>query len=111
SEALPRVPTEEPLHARQVSGPGYPYLRGSAAACPRPGQDTRVRDLATGSAESRSALRRAKELHRTTPTEAAPDALRARTVLPGSDGAEPETAGAIPQLSANPADRDRMILA
>ena len=44
------------------------------------------------------ALFRAKELHRTTPTEATPDALRARAVLSGGHGAEPETAGAIPQL-------------
>ena len=68
------------------------------AACPRPGQDTRVRDLATGSSGSGSTLRRAEELHRTTPTEAAQDALRARAVLPGGHGAEPETAAAIPQL-------------
>jgi hypothetical protein len=64
----------------------------------RPGPDTSVRHLATGSSKSGSTLRRAEELHRTTPTEAAPDALRARAVLPGGNGAEPETAGAIPQL-------------
>jgi len=34
----------------------------------------------------------------TRPTEAAPDALCTRAVLPGGNGAEPETAGAIPQL-------------
>jgi transposase len=56
-----------------------------------------VRDLATGSAESGGPVRRAEELHRTTPTEATPDALRARAVLSGGHGAEPETAGAIPQ--------------
>jgi hypothetical protein len=59
---------------------------------------TPVRDLAAGSAESGGTLRRAEELHRTTPTETAQDALRARAVLPGGHGAEPETAGAIPQL-------------
>jgi transposase len=96
-EALSRVFPEEPLHARQVSEPCHPHLRVSAAACPRPGQDTRVRDLATGSSESGSTLRRTEELHRTTPTKAAPDALRARAVLPGGHGAEPETAVAIPQ--------------
>src|SRR6266571_8370814 len=37
-----------------------------------------------------------KELHRTPPTEATPDALRARAVLSGGNRAEPETAGAIP---------------
>src|SRR5215831_12204731 len=46
-----------------------------AAACARPRSDTRIRYLATGAAKSRSTVRRAKELHRTTPTKAAPDAF------------------------------------
>src|SRR5215467_7921901 len=65
-----------------------------AAACPRPGQDSRVRDLPTGSSESGSTFRRAEEVHRTTPTEAA---------LELGHGSEPEIAGAIPQRCANPA--------
>src|SRR6266542_4243778 len=64
-EALSRVLAKEPLHARQVSDPCHPHLRVGAAAGPRPGPDTRVRDLATGAAKSGSTVRRAKELHRT----------------------------------------------
>ena len=89
---------EAAVHAWQVPYDRDPYLRTGETACPRPGQDTRVRDLATGSAKSGSTLCRAEELHRTPPTVAAPDALRARAVLPGGHGAEPEAADAIPQL-------------
>ena len=56
-----RVPREQLVEVakvnhtvRQGSGPCHPHLRVSAAACPRPGQDTRVRYLATGSAEGGS---------------------------------------------------------
>ncbi len=40
-----------------------------ARACARPRSDTSVRYLATGAAKSGSTVRRAKELHRTPPTE------------------------------------------
>src|SRR5215475_11722670 len=72
-------------------------LVNQRGACPCPGPDTSVCDFATSTPESGSTLRRTEELHRITPTKAASDALRARTVLPGGHGAEPETAGAIPR--------------
>ena len=98
------------LHRRVIKMDScHPHLRTSAAACARPRSDTRVRDRATGAAESGSTLRRAEELHRTTPAEAPPDALRTRAVLLGGNGAEPKTAGAIPQHSARTRTGDRVI--
>ena len=64
-----------------------------------------------GSAKGGGTVRRAEELHRTTPPEATPDALRARAILPGGYSAEPETAGAIPQPEVNRADGNCMNLA
>ena len=52
-----------------------------------------------------------KNLHRTAPTETAPDALCTRAVLLGGNSAEPETAGAVPQRSADSRDRNCMNVA
>jgi hypothetical protein len=41
---------------------------------------------------------RSWQLIMATPAKAAPDALCARAVLRGSNGTEPETAGAVPHL-------------
>ena len=49
-------PQKDPLHTSQVSEPCHPHLRAGTAACLRPGQDTRIRDLTTGSEEGRSTL-------------------------------------------------------
>jgi len=61
-------------------------------SAPTPGPRHRSSRSRNGLGEKKSGgtVRRAKELHRTTPTEATPDALRARAVLPGGHGAEPE---------------------
>ncbi len=53
--------------------------------------------VATSTTQGRGAVRRTEEPDRTAPLAATQVAVRTRAVLPGGDGAEPQTAGAVPQ--------------
>src|SRR5215469_3476425 len=60
------------------------------------GNHARVREGATAEKEGGSVVRRTQEPDRAASSEIAPDAVRARTILPGGYGTKSQTASAVP---------------
>src|SRR6266511_2328239 len=76
-----------------------PRARTGATTCVRDCQNSRVRQIAMGSSQSRGVVCRTEEPDRAaSPT---PDEIRSRAVLSGGHGAELETAGTLPKPEAH----------
>jgi hypothetical protein len=103
AETLPWLFAEGAVHAGPVPHACDSHPRRGTAARPRPCQDTCVCHRATCSQESGSAVRSVEESDRVAPTASAPHEVRSRTVLPGGQCAESETASKVPRSTTTAA--------
>ena len=88
---------KDAVHAREVPHHRHPHLRSGKAESLCRRQDAAVRSGATRKRRKVEALfSRTEEPDRAATSAATQNQVRTRTVLPGSGGTEPQTAGAVP---------------
>src|SRR5215469_4129692 len=95
-EAVSGMLPERAMYAWEIPHHRHTRLRSGETESLRTRQDSAVCGSITQATESGSTVLGTEEPGRAAPTAAAPDQVRTRTVLPGSGGTEPETAGAVP---------------
>jgi len=106
-QALPRLPAKSAVHNRAVSADRDPRARSGAQTSARTGEGSGFRRSPTATAENRSTVCGAEEPDRAATAALAPKEIRARAVLPGGHGPEPETAGAVPEKEIPPTGSGR----
>ena len=97
AEAVSGMLPEEPMHARQISHDRYPRLRSEPDRKPMHWPRLRVRHLAASRRKVEALFAELKNQIGLRRLRLRRMQVRTRAVLLGGDGAESETAGAVPQ--------------
>src|SRR5215472_13288404 len=106
AKALPRLRPKSTVHDRALSTDRDPRARSGTRTSARAGEGSGLRGGPTATSKSRSTVCGAEEPDRTAAAALAKTEIRARAVLAGGHGPEPQTAGAVSEKEITPTGSD-----